>query len=695
MNKEEIKQRINKLKKEINYHRYLYHVLDKTEISDAALDSLKHELQQWEEKYPELITPDSPTQRVGGQALAKFKKIRHNRRMLSLNDIFSAGEIKEWEARLARVLRQEISFNYYCELKLDGLALAVSYKNGLLNFGATRGDGETGEEVTANIRTIESIPLALRVPSEKELAEIGLDPAAIKKLSNLLEKGEIEARGEVIMFKSDFEKFNAAQAKRGDALLANPRNAAAGSIRQLDPRIAAQRPLNFIAYDLATDFGQKTHEQEHTVLKLLGFRSLKENKLCANLNEVIKYHDYWEAKKQQLDFHFDGIVASVNELKWHSRLGVVGKAPRYMVAYKFQAEEATTRVEDIKVQVGRTGKLTPIAWLEPVNVGGVTVARATLHNEDEIRRLGVKIGDTVIVRRAGDVIPEVVKVLIKLRTGKEKTFQMPRVCRICGGIIEKKIIGSQATPGSAKRGVAHYCLNKNCLAILERGIGHFVSKAAFDIEGLGPKIIRQLLDEGLIKNAADVFKLKEADLKPLERFADKSAENLIRAIAQKKDIELSRLIYALGIDHVGEETAFLLAKKFGSLEKLKKAGIGDLEKIGDVGPVVAKSIADWFAGRRNQKLLEELEAAGIKIKTRQQQPQKLQGLKIVLTGELKNYSREQIKELIRDLGGDPSSSVSKDTDYVLAGDNPGSKFDKAKRLGVKIISEEEFKKLLG
>ncbi len=558
MNKKQVQERLKKLRTEIDYHRYLYHVLDRQEISDAALDSLKHELFKAEQEYPELITPDSPTQRVGGIPLDKFKKIKHQTRMLSLEDVFSEEEIKGWEGRLQRVLKKSVAFGYYCELKLDGLALNLKYKKGLFASGATRGDGETGEDVTNNVKTIETIPLFLRQPPEKELKKIGLSGTSIKKLLAAIKNGEIEARGEVIIFKSDFARLNQHNAKKGEQIFANPRNAAAGSVRQLDPKIAAERPLKFIVYDLVTDIGLETHEQAHEVLKLLGFKSLKYNKFCPDIKTVIGFHHHWQKRRSDPDFHFDGIVVSVNQLKWYKPLGVRGKTPRYMVAYKFPGEEATTMVEEIKVQVGRTGKLTPTAYLQPVPVGGVTVSRATLHNEDEIKRLGVKLGDTVIIRRAGDVIPEVVRVLKNLRTGKEKAFKMPSACPICGGKVARKRVSDK----KQKESVAHYCVNKNCFAVLKRQLEHFVSKGAFNIEGLGPKIIEQLLNEGLVKNAADLFKLTEGDLVPLQRFAEKSAGNLVEAIADKKNISLARFLYALGIDHVGEETAITLTRNF-------------------------------------------------------------------------------------------------------------------------------------
>lgn len=692
MNKKQAQQRIEKLKEEINHHRYLYHVLDRQEISDAALDSLKHELFKLEQQYSDLITADSPTQRVGGQALDRFSKISHQKRMLSLEDVFSEDELKDWEARQKRFLKNDkIKFNYYGELKLDGLALSVIYQSGLLKYGATRGDGKVGEDVTANIKTIESIPLKLRKPKKSELEKVGFSSQSIKKINDCIDSQRLEVRGEIIIFKSDFKKLNKVNEKNNSQIFANPRNAAAGSVRQLDPKIVATRPLQFIVYDLATDLGQKTHQQEHQLMSLLGFRSLPFNSFLENIDQAVEFHKKWEIKKDSLDFYFDGIVISINDLTVQEKLGTVGKAPRYMVAFKFAAEETTTKVLDVRLQIGRTGKLTPIAVLEPVSVGGATISRATLHNEDEIKKLGLKIGDTVIIRRAGDVIPEVVKVLPKLRTGQEKRFQMPLKCPVCGSRVVRKKISDK----KQKESVAHYCLGDNCLAVVQRKIQHFVSKGGFDIEGLGPQIVNRLLKEGLIRDRSDIFELKQGDLIPLEGFAQKAAENLIRSINQKKEISLPRFLYALGIEHVGEETSYLLAKKYGSLEKIKKVKKGELEKNSDIGPVVARSIVDWFNNEKNKELLANLKSSGVKIKQEvAKNKESLQGLTIVPTGQLKDFTRDQIKARIRELGGSVSSSVSANTDYILIGHDPGSKMQKAQQLGVKVITEEDFKKLL-
>ena len=671
LSKEEAKKRIEQLRKEIQRHDYLYYVLNQPEISDAAYDSLKRELIELEKQFPEFITPDSPTQRVGGKPLDKFEKVTHKVPMLTLNDARDEEELREWEERIKRLLSpSEIKeLDYFAELKMDGLAISLIYKDGILQRGATRGDGYTGEDVTQNVKTIRPIPLRLRL---EELPK------------NIKVPKEIEIRGEIYMTKKAFEELNKEQAEKGEPQFANPRNAAAGSVRQLDPSITAKRKLSFFGYDLVTDLGQKTHEEEHKLMRLLGIPDNPYNRYCKNIDEVIEFYKEILKKRDSLPYEIDGIVVNVNSNALFEKLGYVGgRAPRGAIAFKFPGIEATTKIKDIVVQVGRTGKLTPVAILEPVKVGGVIISRATLHNEDEIKRLDVRIGDTVIVSRAGDVIPEVVRVIKSLRTGKEKEFKMPKKCPVCGAKVERR-------PGE----VDYYCTNKNCFATQKRKLYHFVSKKAFDIEHLGPKIIDQLLDEGLIKTPADIFKLKKGDLLPLERFAEKSAQNLIDAINKAKKIPLSKFIYALGIRHVGEETANILAQKFGSIENLKKATLVELESIPDIGPIVARSIYEWFKDPENLKLIDELIEAGVQIEAPKKVENKLQGKTFVFTGALKSMTREEASEKVRMLGGKVSSSVSRNTDYVVVGENPGSKYDKAKKLGVKIISEEEFLKMI-
>ena len=678
MTEKEAKNRIEKLKKEIDYHRYLYHVLDRVEISDSALDSLKHELAELEKQFPSLVTKDSPTQRVGGEALDKFTKVNHKKPMLSLEDAFSEKEMMDW---LERIQKHIPSHNpdFFCELKIDGFAISLIYKNGLLSEGSTRGDGIIGENVTHNLKTISSIPLKLEIHSD-----FG-DKTVNENIKKEISEGTIEVRGEVYMSMNAFKSINLEQKKKGLKPYANPRNTAAGSIRQLDPKIAAARKLDFLAYDIVNDFGQTKHSDNHKICALLGFKTDDLARECSSLNDVFLFHRQILDKREKLSHQIDGIVASVNNTDIFKKLGVVGKAPRGAIAYKYPGIESTTKVSDIIIQVGRTGVLTPVAVLEPVNVAGVTVTRATLHNEDEIKRLGLKIGDTVIVSRAGDVIPDIVKVIEGLRTGKEKNFKMPDKCPVCAAKAERKV-------GEA----AFKCRNKKCPAKKRENLYHFTSKKALNIVGLGPKIIDRLLDMGIIYDAADIFRVKEDDIESIERFAEKSASNLIASIKKAKQVSLAKFIYALGIEHVGEETANDLAKNFGSLKKISKASADDLNNISNIGGVVAKSIYLWFQNPANKRLLAKLEKTGIKIKAPAKRfSDRLSGKSFVLTGEMEKMIRETAKEKIRELGGENSSSVSAKTDFLVAGKNPGSKYDKAQKLGVKIINEKEFLEIIG
>ncbi|MBI2056014.1 MAG: NAD-dependent DNA ligase LigA [Candidatus Sungbacteria bacterium] len=687
MNQNEAKERISKLKKEINHHRYLYHVLDRQEISDAALDSLKHELETLEKEYPKFITPDSPTRRIGGEPLPGFKKVRHDSRMLSLNDAFSEEEISEWEKRIKKLAGSDETIDYFAELKIDGFAISLIYENSLLKTASTRGDGTTGEDVTENIKTINSVPLRLHNPlemeSEKEIAHIFKEYAQLKKVvTHIPEK--LEVRGEVYMTKKVFEEINRAQKKADLPAYANPRNIAAGSVRQLDPKVTAARKLDFIAYDIITDLGQKTHEEEHLIARLFGFRTIDLASYCKNIEEILAFWKKIREARGKLPFLIDGVVVQVNANRLFERLGVAGKAPRGAIAFKFPAEEAVTTVENIKVQVGRTGVLTPVALLKPVSVSGVMVSRATLHNMDEIKRLDVRVGDTVIIQRAGDVIPDIVRVLKNLRPKKSMAFNMPR--EFCGQKVVQK-------EGEVAHRIPH---PEKCELVRLERFYHFVSKHAFDIVGLGPKVIDRLVEEGLAEDPADIFSLKEGDIAPLERFAEKSAENLIRSIQSKKEIEFPRFIYALGIAHVGEETAIDLAKHFGTLEALANAHLEELETIPDIGGVVAKSIRDWFRSERNHAFIKKLLDAGVKPQRFKKEAigSKLQGVTFVLTGGLESMTRDEAKAAIRALGGDMSESVSEKTDYLIAGSDPGSKLEKAKKLGVTIIDEKKFKKLL-
>jgi len=686
MSKTEIKERIAKLTKLINHYRYVYHVLDKQEISDEALDSLKKELFDLEAQHPEFILPDSPTQRVAGKPLSKFTKYKHSSPMLSFNDAFSVQDINDWLDRAKKLLSEsEIArIDFFCEPKLDGLAIELVYQEGILAVGATRGDGLTGEDVTQNLKTIEAIPLRLRTVDEiiADLRKTGFNQMADAVKKNGLK--EIVARGEVIISKREFEQINKRQAENGLPQFSNPRNLAAGSVRQLDSGITAKRHLDSNCYSLASDYGQITHEQEHKFLEIAGLKTNnKFSKHCATLADVFSIHEYWYKNRTKLPYEIDGIVVTINDNAIFKKLGVVGKAPRGAVAYKFPLKQATTIVEDILVQVGRTGALTPVAVLKPVEVSGVMISRATLHNEDEIKRLGLKIGDTVVVGRAGDVIPDILKVLPELRTGREKNFKMPKTCPICGGSVAKK-----------EGEVVWRCANLECFAIQKRQFSHFVSRQAFDIVGLGPKIVERLIDEGLARDPADIFWLKEGDLAPLERFGEKSAQNLIEAIQAKKWITLPRFIYALGIRNVGEQTARALADRFGDFEKVKNASLEDLQAVLDIGPVVAQSVHEWFVKPKNSKLVEKLFDAGVKIESYvKTSAGQLSGKTFVITGILESMSRQQAKDIIRVLGGMTSESVSKNTDYVVVGANPGSKLAKAQKLGVKVLTEKEFQNL--
>lgn len=660
MNKIQAKDRIEKLKKLVNYHRHLYHVLDRQEISDEALDSLKKELFDLEQQFPDLITDDSPTQRVGGQPLKEFKKVPHRARMLSLNDVFSQQDLNEWRVRIAKLLAspEQAELDFYCELKIDGLAMELEYKNGFLVRGSTRGDGMVGEDITQNLKTVEAIPLVIGY------------------------KEPLVVRGEVYISKKEFAVINKAQETRGLPPYANPRNIAAGSVRQLDSKVTAERNLDSFAYDIIVGPPTLTHEQKHEKLKELGFKTNAKNRHCKTLQDIFHFYEHVGKMREKLAYEIDGVVVIVNDNALFEKLGVAGKAPRGAVAYKFAQSQAATVLEDIVLQVGRTGAVTPVAVLKPVQITGITVTRATLHNEDEINRLGIKIKDTVIVGRAGDVIPEVVKALPELRTGKEKTFAMPKHCPSCDASLEK-------SDGE----VLWRCPNQNCFARQRRQFYHFVSRSAFNIDGLGPKIIDRLLDEGLVVDMADIFSLKEADLAGLERFAETSAKNLVRAIQEKRIIALPRFIYALGIRNVGSETAVDLARHFGDISVLKNAGLEEFDQIANVGPIVSASIYEWFCDKHNRKFLEKL-LKKVTVEKAVATGSKLAGKTFVLTGTMEAMGRDEAKEKVRVLGGQISESVSAKTDFLVAGENAGSKLEKAQKLGVKIIGEKEFLNLL-
>lgn len=673
-------RRVEKLKGEIDHYRYLYHVLDRQEITDAALDSLKHELFKLEQQFPDLITPDSPTQRVGGKPLPEFKKVPHRTPMLSMEDVFSPEELTEWLERIKRVYPQG-TYEFYSEIKMDGLAVSLMYRKGNFVVGSTRGDGKIGEDVTQNLRTIEAIPLRLREPTEAEMEKIGAD---YEKVVHALAYGEIEIRGEVFMRKKIFEALNREQKKIDEEPFANPRNASAGAIRQLDPVISASRKLSFFGYALSGDFGIETHEQQHKLMTLLGVPINPLSQHCTTLEEVVTYHKKIGKMREKLPYWTDGVVAVINDDRTFERLGVVGKTPRGTVAYKFPAEQSTTKVREVRFQVGRTGVLTPVAVMDPVFVAGTTVQHATLHNVDEIERLGLKIGDTVILEKAGDIIPKIIKVLTKLRSGREKVIHAPTHCPVCNAKVTR-----------AEGEVAIVCSNRNCPAKHLERISHFVSKKAFDIDGLGYKLVEQLTEAGLISTPADIFKLTKSDLVDLERFGEKSAENLVAAIDKARHVMLARFIFGLGVKHVGEETAVDLANHFGTLKKIRAATLEELGHVSNIGEIVAQSLYEYFQDKQNQKLVDDLLASGVTIEeVHVSRYQPFKGMVFVLTGGLESMTRDEAKEKIRALGGDISSAVSKNTDYVVAGSDPGDKYDKAKKLGIKIVNESEFRRIL-
>jgi DNA ligase (NAD+) len=662
----DVRTRYDKLKKSINHYRTLYHVYDKEEISAEALDSLKHELSQIEKDYPELITPDSPSQRVAGKPLPEFKKVPHKVTQWSFNDVFSETELKDFDARVKRMLKVD-EVEYVCELKIDGLKIIFEYENGLLKTAATRGDGVVGEDVTQNVRTIESVPLVLERPVN------------------------VIVEGEVWMSEKSLKDLNERRKKEDEPTFANPRNAAAGSIRQLDPSIAASRNLDAFIYDVpqASETLPATQFEELQYLRELGFKINPNFKLAHSVSEIMNFWKDAERKKKTHGFWIDGIVVKVNRRDYQERLGYTGKAPRYATAFKFPAEQVTTIVEDIAFQIGRTGVVTPVAHLKPVSVAGTTVSRATLHNEDEIKRLDVRVGDTVILQKAGDVIPDVVKVLEELRPKDSRPFKWPTHIEECGG--DGRI---ERVPGEA----AWRCVAKDSFAIKRRVLRHFASRGALDIEGLGESTVDLLLEKGLVQNFDDFFSLKEGDVEVLEGFAELSAKKLIASIQKTaKNVPLSRLLTGLSIPHVGEETAILLAENFKTIDNVAGASAEELESIEGIGPIVAKAIHDWFADTENEKLIERLKKVLhiVSEKTSAKEKGPLAGKSFVLTGTLETMSRDEAKEKLRALGADVTSSVSKNTYAVVAGADPGSKLDKAEQLRVKILNEKEFIKLLG
>lgn len=663
-----VKKEIEGLREKLRHHEYRYYVLDEPEISDAAYDKLMQRLQQLEAAYPELVTPDSPTVRVGGAPREGFQTVRHARAMLSLDNAFSFDSLREFDRRVREGSGQE-KIEYIAEHKFDGLSISLQYERGSLVRGVTRGDGTTGEDVTPNVKTIRSIPLQM-------------DPAALKKAKL---PADFEVRGEVLMTRKAFEALNRQQELSGGKIFVNARNSAAGAVRVLDPAITAARRLDFFAYYLFIDgkvpFAK--HSESLAALKQLRFRASDDWKLCNGIEAVTDYCTEWDTKREKLPYEIDGVVIKVNSTAIQNELGFTAKAPRWAIAYKYPARQETTVVNDIIVQVGRTGALTPVAVLEPVQVGGVTVSRSTLHNMDEVQRLGVQIGDTVLIERAGEVIPHVLRVV---KEGKNrKPFRMPKHCPECGSAIHK-----------SDDEVAYRCVNAACPAKRKESLLHYASRHAMDIDGLGDKIVDQLVDKGLVKDVADLYALKEKDVADLDRMAEKSAQNLLAEIAGSKKNSLSRLIYALGMRFVGERTGQLLAEHFSSLEELAAAKEEQLEAVNEVGPKVAAAIAEFFSEPANRQLIKRLHKAGVHptAEKREVKSQKFAGKSFVFTGSLANRSREEAGELVQQHGGKVSGSVSKKTDYVVVGTDPGSKHDKAKELSVPILTESDFEKLL-
>ncbi len=697
------KSKINDLRETIRRHDYRYYVMDQPEISDNEYDKLMSELKQLETAHPELITPDSPTQRVSGELLKEFKPVRHAKPMLSLDNTYSVDEILAWSERVNKTLRNT-KFQYVVEPKIDGLSCALTYINGILTTAATRGDGETGEDVTLNVKTIRSVPLKLQSETSKKTAEKDHVVAGLALPSRRASSAttiqnlnistvfkvptKIELRGEVYINKHDFVELNTKLSNIDEPTFVNPRNAAAGSLRQKSPKITAQRPLSIQIHSFGVLEDTKLKLDNHTkfleTCRNWGLKIVEHHKLCTTIDKVVEYCTYWQEHRDELPYEIDGMVLKINSFDDQQKLGETMKSPRWAIAYKFPARQGTTVIYDIRFQVGRTGIITPVAKLNPVQVGGVTISNATLHNFDEIKRLDVRTGDTVLVERAGDVIPKIVKVIESKRTEKEKNVKLPTLCPECNGVIIKE----------KEDEVAYRCINPSCPAQIEQSIIHFAKREAMDIEGLGDVVAKQLVERGIVKNIADIYYLKKPDIRTLELFGEKKADNLISAIEQSKSRTLSRLLFGLGIRHVGEKVASTLAKKFGHIDNIAKATQEELSNIPEIGPVIASSVTNFFNAKHTAILIERLKHAGVKVDEpiieKKSFDTPFTGKTVVFTGELQHYSRKDAEELVKTLGGNPTSAVSKKTDYVVVGDNPGSKFEKAKQLGIKILSEKDF-----
>jgi len=667
LDRQEAEKRIEELRREIEEHNYRYYVLDDPVITDAEYDRLMRELIALEEAFPDLITPDSPTQRVGGEPLPFFEKVEHSVPMLSLGNAFSEEDLKEFDRRIRRTAGVD-RVRYVCELKIDGLAVSLRYENGVFVQGATRGDGQTGEDITQNLKTIRSLPLRLRRPVT------------------------LEVRGEAFLPKGEFQRINAQKEKRGEPLFANPRNAAAGSLRQLDPRIAAERALDIFLYEIGRIEGEeapRTHAESLRFLSELGFKVNPEWRPAERIEDVMAYVEEWRRRRADLDYEIDGVVIKVDDLALREILGTTAKSPRWAIAYKFPAEEAVTILRDIEINVGRTGGVPPTAVLDPVTLAGTTVKRASLHNEDIIREKGILIGDHVIVRKAGDIIPEIVGVLPERRTGEERPYRMPEHCPECGSRLVR-LDGE----------VALRCINPLCPAQTREGIIHFVSRGAMNIEGLGEKVVTQLFRAGLVRSVADLYYLKKEDLLPLERMGEKSVENLLASIERSKQNSVERLLFGLGIRFVGSKGALILARHFGHLDRIMEADREELESINEIGPKMADSIVTYFAKPEVREVVERLRSAGVNFSykgPRQAEAAEspFAGKTVVLTGTLQHFSRKEASERIEALGGKVTGSVSKNTDLLIAGEKAGSKLKKARDLGVRIIDEQTFLEMLG
>ena len=667
----EIEKKVEALRDTIRYHEHSYYVLDDPEITDAEFDRLVNELKKLEAEHPELVTPNSPTQRVGGKPREGFVKVRHSSPMLSLDNVYNEEELRDWERRVLELSgRSEV--DYVCELKLDGMSLALRYEDGTVQRGITRGDGSIGEDVTLNVRTVRTVPLEI-------------DAAVVKKAGL---PATFEVRGELLMPLAAFRKMNEERERDGLQIFANPRNVAAGTVRQLDSSVTAQRRLDYFAYQLLKD--GRTHFDLHSkalaALQAAGFKVNPNHKLAKSIEEVLKFIQHWEERRDSLPYEIDGIVIKVDRIALQDELGFTGKAPRWAIAYKFAARGGITQIEDVLITVGRTGKLTPTAMLKPVPIGGTTVSRATLHNMDFIERLGVKIGDWVEVERGGDVIPKVTRVMDdKDHPRGGKVFEMPERCPECGGHIVR-------TEGEAD----HRCVNANCPAKLRESILHFASRHVMNIEGMGDVMVNQLTDRGLVKSVADIYDLTQEKLLTLDRMGEKSAKNVLAEIEGSKKLPLERVIFGLGIRFVGERTAEFLAEHFGSMDALMQATLEQLQEVNEVGPRIGQSIVEFFQEPKNCELVERLRKAGLTLTgAKKERGTQLAGKTFVLTGTLVRHTRDGAKKLIEDAGGKVSGSVSKKTDYVVAGTEAGSKLDKAKELGVAVIDEEQMEELVG